>query len=210
MLTHFSRGLGDLGIQEGLPAYGDTHLMELQRRGDRIYFVRKNHRFTAEPGTGMERSLEENVGHSVLAAWDIESRHDSTGNLLVEVTDFFVSDYACVGQALQGIYGGGPVRLDDGRSHVERVRGFPENVEIDAFLTYSAEGMPAFGGTVSVPEDARSLARLELSELSERLDAVLASDASLSRETRAHLAESKARIDRALEASLVVNGGDEG
>ncbi len=146
MLTHFSRGLGDLGIQEGLPAYGGTQLMELQRRGDRIYFVRKNHRFTAEPGTGMERSLEENVGHSVLAAWDIESRHDSTGNLLVEVTDFFVSDYAYVGQALQGIYGGGPVRLDDARSHVERVMGFPENVEIDAFLTYSAEGAPSFGG----------------------------------------------------------------
>lgn len=146
MLTHFSRGLGDLGVQEGLPAFGGTHLMELQRRGDRVFFVRKNPRFVADPGSAMATSLEENVGHSVLAAWDVESRNDSTEHLLVDVTDFFVSDYAATGDALGGVYGGPPLRLDAGRSHVERVHAFPENVEIDAFLTYEASDPPLFGG----------------------------------------------------------------
>ncbi len=55
-----------------------------------------------------------------------------------------------------------------------------------------------------VPEDARSLARYELTQLSDRIAQVLASGASIDTVTRAHLAESKARIDKALEVSLTV------
>jgi hypothetical protein len=54
---------------------------------------------------------------------------------------------------------------------------------------------------IDAPEDVRSVARLELTELSTRIDTAL--DASdLTTETRAHLAETQARIDRALNASL--------
>lgn len=55
-----------------------------------------------------------------------------------------------------------------------------------------------------VPEDARSLARYELTQLSDRLAAALRSGSGLSVETRAHLSESKARIDNVLQASMVV------
>jgi hypothetical protein len=52
------------------------------------------------------------------------------------------------------------------------------------------------------PEDARSLARYELTRLSTRIGA--ASSGNLDVETRAHLAESKARIDKALDVSITV------
>lgn len=146
MLTHFSRGLGDLFVQEGLPAGGDTDLLRLRRVGDEVHLVKRNPRFTADPGSAMETSLEGNVGHSILAAFEIESEHDSTGHLLVDATGFFVSDYTNTSQTLKGAYGGKPVRLDDDRSHVDRVRGFPRNVEIDALLTYTADEPPQFGG----------------------------------------------------------------
>lgn len=146
MLTHFSRGLGDLAIQEGLPAGGDTDLLRFRREGDRIHLVKRNPRFTADEGSAMETSLEGNVGHSVLAAFDIESENDSTGHFLVDATSFFVSDYTATGQTLTAVYGDKPVRLDDDRSHVDEVQGFPENVEIDALLTYTADEPPAFGG----------------------------------------------------------------
>ncbi|MFQ6045800.1 MAG: hypothetical protein ACE5PT_05480 [Gemmatimonadales bacterium] len=55
-----------------------------------------------------------------------------------------------------------------------------------------------------VPEDARSLARYELRGISERIATALSSGALLDVATRAHLEESKARIDRALEASMTV------
>jgi hypothetical protein len=56
---------------------------------------------------------------------------------------------------------------------------------------------------VSTPEDVRSLARLELVELSEQIGRVL-DRRSLDRDTRAHLSATKVRIDRALDASVEV------
>ena len=53
----------------------------------------------------------------------------------------------------------------------------------------------------SVPEDARTLSRDGLVTLWERLNAAQARAAG-SLETRAHLAESVARIDECLKASL--------
>jgi len=54
---------------------------------------------------------------------------------------------------------------------------------------------------IEAPEDVRSMARLELDQLSTQIDQAL--DASgLDRDTRAHLSETQVRIDRALNASV--------
>ena len=58
-----------------------------------------------------------------------------------------------------------------------------------------------FPWTPPAPEDARSLARLELSEIRSQMDAALGSD-GISRTMRAHLMESQARIDKMMEAEL--------
>lgn len=146
LMIHYSRGLGDLGIQRGLRAIGDTRLMRITRSGDKLYLVHRNPRFRADPGTPLEASMEQNVGHSVVAAFPIESRNDSTGNLLVDATGFFVSDYASTGDLLGFYYAGKPVSLDDDRSRVDGVAGFPDNVELDVLLTFRAGDPPRFGG----------------------------------------------------------------
>jgi hypothetical protein len=56
----------------------------------------------------------------------------------------------------------------------------------------------------AVPGDASALARLELTELSRRLGTALGRN-RVDRVTKAHLAETKARVDRTLEASIVLN-----
>lgn len=63
------------------------------------------------------------------------------------------------------------------------------------------EEVQGIGGAVSIPEDARSLARVELSDLSHDIERALRSG-GLPEMTAAHLAESRARIERALEASI--------
>jgi len=60
---------------------------------------------------------------------------------------------------------------------------------------------PGGARAVGTPEDARSLARLELARLSARIAQVLAGPGGPDAMTRAHLEESKARIDRVLEAA---------
>ena len=56
------------------------------------------------------------------------------------------------------------------------------------------------------PADARSVARLQLKDLSRRIGQRLTPPASFDTYTRAHLEESKARIDKALEAGLTLEG----
>jgi hypothetical protein len=65
-------------------------------------------------------------------------------------------------------------------------------------------GKPAPGGRAEpqVPEDARSLARYHLNRLAATMQAALA--AAPDTVTRAHLEESRARIERALTASLTI------
>lgn len=145
LLMHYSRGVGDYNVQEGLPL-SDVQLMRLGRVDDRIHLVHVNPRFTAGAGGGYEAGLAENVGHSTVAAFDIESRHEETGALLVDVTPFLTSDYPSVGTRLEPYYGGKPVNLDGDRSRVGRILAFPENVEIDAELTFRASSFPVFGG----------------------------------------------------------------
>jgi hypothetical protein len=56
------------------------------------------------------------------------------------------------------------------------------------------------GAAPGVPDDARAVARLQLSRIDSRCAKVLASEQPLSDTIRAHLIESRARIKRALEA----------
>jgi len=142
LVMHFSRGVGVFNAHDGL-RLSSTQLMRFERRGDQIFLVQVNPRFTADEGSAMANSLADNVGHSVVQAFDIESEHDDTKALLIDATPFLVSDYARVGDQLQNYYGRtNRVSFQKDRSHVDRVGGFPENVEIDAFLTYSANRPP--------------------------------------------------------------------
>jgi hypothetical protein len=83
------------------------------------------------------------------------------------------------------------------RAYVERLIDFV--LDTTSFITISIAGAEQ----VSTPEDVRSLARLELAELSDQIEGLLG-DPSLDRDTRAHLSETNVRIDRALDAAVEV------
>jgi len=146
LMMHYSRGVGDFNLHDGLPALGNTRLMRFTRVGDKILLVHRNDRFTARPETPMANSLADNVGHSIVAAFDIKSEHEETKNLVIDATDFFVSDYSNEAEFLKFWYGNKPVRFDKKLSYVDEVKGFPQNVEIDALLTFSANDYPRYGG----------------------------------------------------------------
>jgi len=149
LVMHISQGAGVFNLHDGLPL-SDTRLMQFRRVGHEVYLVHRNPRFRADEGP-MRTSLEDNTAHSVVQSFDIVSRNDSTNHLLIDLTDFLVSDYASVGERLQPYFNGQPARLESGKSHVERVMGFPDNVEIDASLTYEGSSPPLIGGE-AVPD----------------------------------------------------------
>lgn len=145
LTLHHSRGVGDFNLHDGLPL-SEARLMQFRRVGDTIYLVHMNTRFTADSGSPMRISLDENVGHSIVDAFKIESEHQETKHVLVAVTTFFVSDYAGLGDWIKFYYGNKPVSFDKERSFIGKVMGFPGNVEVDAEITYRASEAPRVGG----------------------------------------------------------------
>ncbi|MFP4228873.1 MAG: zinc-dependent metalloprotease [Salinivenus sp.] len=149
LVLHISEGLGVFNMHDGL-RLSDTRLMQFRRVGHKVELVHRNVRFRADAGP-MRQSLEGNTGHSVVHAFDIVSQNDSTDHLLVDLSDFLVSDYPEVGERLKLYFGGSSPSLQADKSHVERARSFPENTEIDARLTFQGNSPPLLGGE-AVPD----------------------------------------------------------
>ncbi len=154
MFLHFSRGIGDFFAYDGL-SLSETRIIRFERFGDQIYLIHRNPNFIADEGSPMKTSLEDNVGHSVLEVVKIESEHKESKSVLVNMTDFFVSDYANLGETFKWFYGNKPVTFDKESSFVESVMGFPTNLEIDAALTYKGPGAPTL--SPDAVSDYRSL-----------------------------------------------------
>jgi hypothetical protein len=129
-----ARGIGSHGLLGGLPL-GDG-LMAFERTGDRVFLMLKNMRFEAPEGSPMKNALDLSMGASVLASFKIESIQDSTQALLVDAASLFVSDVTDLSSAIPA-RNEQPGRFDKERSAITSVRNFPDNVEVEALLTYN-------------------------------------------------------------------------
>jgi len=149
LVMHISQGAGVFNLHDGLPL-SNTRLMQFRRVDHKVHLVHRNVRFRADDGP-MRTSLKDNTAHSTVEAFDIVSRNDSTGHLLVKFDDFLVSDYPQIGERLKFYFGGAPAAFQRSKSYVERAMGFPENTEIDVSLTYQGSSAPLIGGE-AVPD----------------------------------------------------------
>ncbi len=140
-IAHYSKGTGVFNIHDGL-ALGDTRMLRFERVGETVYLRHMNTRFTADDGSPLRESLDDNLGHSIVAAFSIESRNDTTKALLIDFTGLVVSDYLDLAERMKIYFGGRPVQFDKSRSYVSRAMGFPKNIEIDAELTFKPNGRP--------------------------------------------------------------------
>ncbi len=155
LVLHISRGVGDFELHQGLPL-SDGQVIRFHRVGDQIQVLRFTARFTADSGSPMRASVEGNQAPSVVTAFKIESEHKETKALLVNATPFLLSDYPDLGEYLKFYFGNKTPAFSKDKSVVGRVQGFPRNVEIDADLSYTAPGAPAFSST-AVLGDYRSI-----------------------------------------------------
>jgi len=131
-----ARGIGRDFVLGGLSIFNDR-MLQFEHSGDHILVVEKNTRFVAPPGSPIEKAKDLSHGNSILASLKIESIHDSTKAMLVDFAPFVVSDIADLAEFLKGNFDNKGVRFDKDRSVLGTVKTFPENVEIEAILTYS-------------------------------------------------------------------------
>ncbi len=139
--------------QPGFPLDGTSPAPEMvvqwQRQGNRILLRSISHEMDANPNLSVFLAVGNANLAPVLAALDIERR--GAGSSVVDVSDLYLGGSPAfeIGQSHHRQFG---LRaLDRRRSHIESVRSFPINVEVQTLLTYPAERAPshARGGTIS-------------------------------------------------------------
>jgi len=116
---------------------GQSALVVFERQGPRVLLIRENPAFQALTGNdALVRSVRESFPRSVLASFSIKEERD--GILVVDATEFFLSDIHGIGARLQQTGHGNP-SLDRERSYVlaESTRAFARNSEVRVALTFA-------------------------------------------------------------------------
>ncbi|WP_439106109.1 zinc-dependent metalloprotease [Congregibacter sp.] len=132
-------GLGSnpIGIDRG--QVRGTHILEARRVGPRVLLVEPNYRYRATSDNQLERTaVKDAFAPSVHWGFDIVA--ESEGSVLVDATEFFLRDARnVVGQIKRRKQG--DFKLEKTRSaiYLENTAAFPENIEIEAMLTFTSD-----------------------------------------------------------------------
>jgi hypothetical protein len=137
LVTQVAQGIGELGLDGGTTLRSD--LVRFHREGDRVELWVVNPHVSATPGTPMARTVGYSFGHSVAQSFTIASERRE-GEVLIDITTFFLSDWADVGTTLQSAAAqrkvSATITLDDKRSSLQQIRLYPTNIEAEVRLTF--------------------------------------------------------------------------
>ena len=134
-------GLGSnpIGLDRGL--FDDGSLIVFRKVGDKLIAEQENWNYRASAENPLEkRAVRESFAASFIWAGEIIA-HGANGELLVDFTEFATRDALSVRQALKDHPGGGDFSIAADRTmpDFENILVFPDNIEIDAYLTLVSE-----------------------------------------------------------------------
>ncbi len=141
MNFELARGIGSSGL------YGGTMLnifeglmVSLEKHEGKVMLVQHPHRYKADKASPVFKAVDLSFGDSILETADVEAFSAVSSRMLINVYDWFVGDLSNiserVGYAVSNNGQPGRVAFDKGRSHLEKVQAFPDNVNIQARLTF--------------------------------------------------------------------------
>jgi hypothetical protein len=136
-----AQGIGAAGLFGGtMLNIFEGQVMTLERRGDRVMLLQRPHRFVAKEGGAAQQAVNLTFGSSVIDQAKIESIRDDSA-LVINAYDWFVSDLSGIGQFVRFVVSTTPGRpgvaaFDKPRSYLETVKGFPQNLNVRARLTF--------------------------------------------------------------------------
>jgi hypothetical protein len=132
-------GLGSnpVGLDRG--QLGDTRIVTLRRVGGRVLVEQPNLRFRALSEDPAERqAVRESFATSILWAGEIAAE-DPDGRALVDFTPFLVRDaHEIVARLKMAQQGSWSLDKDRSVADPENCKAFPDNVELEALLTYQS------------------------------------------------------------------------
>jgi Met-zincin/Domain of unknown function (DUF5117) len=152
----YGTGSNDLGLDRG--QLGRSRIVYFERVGPKLLLVEPNEDFRTSSTDPAERlAVTQSFPVSVLAGFTIDAE-SATGTVLVDATEYFLSDVHLVASTLaeakQGAY-----KLDMTRSTIDLddTKAFPKNTEVEAILTFVTEDTAHANFVRDVTPDAHAL-----------------------------------------------------
>ena len=147
--SSLARGIGsnDLGLDRG--QLGDTKVVRFIRSGPKLLLVEDNLAYRASSDSADERqAIEESFARSVI--WGFEDLDPSEDKTIVDATSFIVRDAHGISGRLSRS-GEGAYSVDASRSAIfmPRTKGFPDNTEAEAVVTFAGDPEGPHLGTVT-------------------------------------------------------------
>ena len=142
MNFELARGIGAAGLYGGsMLSIFEGLVVSLEKQEGKVMLVQHPHRYTAGGNETLEKALNLAYGTSVLETAKVEAFNADSTEMLINVYDWFVGDLSGISQRLKYAVGEngrpGRVSFDKSRSHLEKVQAFPENINIQAKLTFN-------------------------------------------------------------------------
>src|ERR1043165_635873 len=153
-VTGMAAGVGSTPIGLDRGEMGESRLVRFDRVGPKVLLVQLNKRYRALSSDENERrGVEDSFPKSVLWGFKVEASEGD--GVLVDATDFFLSDQHGVADRLRGAKQGS-YTLDRNRSAIflPRTKAFPRNTEVEATLTFETREQPGryISGVAPQPE----------------------------------------------------------
>ena len=147
--SSLSRGVGsnELGLDRG--QLGSTRVVRFLRNGPKILLVEDNLAYRAVSDNADERrAIEESFARSVI--WGFEDIDPSDDKTVIDATSFIVRDAHGVSARL-AMATEGSFSVDQSRSaiYLPRTRGFPDNTEAEAIVTFVGQPTGPYLSTVT-------------------------------------------------------------
>ncbi len=147
VLTSISRGIGEGSLLGGMSVgFGDDWVWQFRKVDDTIQVVRRNVRFFAAKGSPESKAVDLAYTDSVLFSIKIMGI-GPTGGQLIDLAPIFLTDLPRLASALPGF------SFARDRSNWGRVKGFPDNVELEVTATYGSSGAT----TIDTVPDSRGV-----------------------------------------------------
>jgi hypothetical protein len=112
------------------------------RLGDRILFRMVSYQIQADSNLPVYRAVQLSNQPAILMSFNIAAFSPADSNIVIDATPLYTTDVQELNQR-QRFHSR---RMDPARSVIERVKTFPENVEVSALQTFEVDSVPGGGG----------------------------------------------------------------
>jgi len=154
---HTMNGVTDAGAFTG--SYGDQYIFTIERRFDKLQFIRQNTAYYFDPENAISRASEANISRAVLAVTGIVAEDEETGEVLIDSDSLFLSEaFANVTYSRGDDDPGDRFKLgglDAEKSQILELRNYPENTAVEVEYVFN-NPKPKNGGSDAVT-DARNV-----------------------------------------------------